>query len=73
MPLSVKRQTRETSQGLIHRFSKKVRRSGILLRARSNRFRKRPKSRQAKKASALRKTELREKYEKLKKLGRMEE
>lgn len=73
MVLEVKKQPRETSQSLIRRFSKSVRKSGILLRARSNRFKKRPKSRQAKKASALRRSELREKYEKLKKLGKIEE
>ncbi|MFC1630078.1 hypothetical protein ACFL06_00910 [Patescibacteria group bacterium] len=72
MVLKVRRQPKETSQGLIHRFSKKVRRSGILFKARKNRFRKRPQSRQAKKASALRRAELKRDYEKMRKLGKME-
>ena len=73
MVLKVRRQPRETSQSLVHRFSKKVRRSGILLRARKIRFREKPKSRQAKKVSALRREESRKRYEKLEKLGKMGE
>jgi len=73
MALEVRRQQRESSQGLIRRFSKRVRRSGILFRARKIRFRQKRKSRQAKKVSALRRKELREEYEKLKKLGKVEE
>jgi len=72
MVLKVQRQPKETSQSLVHRFSKRVRRSGILLRARKARFRKRPKSRQAKRASALRREELRIEYERMKKLGKIE-
>lgn len=73
MVLKVRRQPRETSQSLVHRFSKKVRRSGILLRARKIRFRMKPPSRQTKKKSALRREESRKKYEKLEKLGKMGE
>ncbi|HDZ54145.1 MAG TPA: hypothetical protein ENI19_01900 [Candidatus Nealsonbacteria bacterium] len=71
MALEVKRQFKETSQGLIHRFSKSIRGSGILLRAREIRFRKRKRSHYAKKSAALRKQELKKKYEKLKKLGKL--
>jgi len=73
MALEVKKQPRETSQSLIRRFSKRVRGSGILLRARKIQFRQRPKSRRAKKETALRREELRKRYEKLKKLGKIEE
>lgn len=73
MVLKVIRQPRETSQSLVHRFSKRVRRSGILLRARKIRFREKPKSRQVKRVSALRREESRKKYEKLEKLGKMGE
>lgn len=72
MALEVKKQPRETSQSLIYRFSKRIRASGILVRARNSRFRKRPKSHQAKKAAALRREELRKKYKKLEKLGKLE-
>ncbi len=69
MVLEVKKQNRETSQGLIRRFSRSIQRSGILLRARAVRFRKKDKSKQMKKRTALRKEELKKEYEKLKKLG----
>ena len=69
MVLEVKKQNRETSQSLIRRFSRSIQRSGILLRARAVRFRKKDKSKQMKKRTALRKEELKKEYEKLKKLG----
>jgi len=70
MSLEVKKQERETSQSLIRRFSQRVRKSGILRRARSIRFHKRSKSRQMKKRSALRRGKLRTEYKKLEKLGK---
>ena len=71
MAFEVKRQSKETSQNLAHRFSKRVRRSGILFRARKIRFKHRPKSHQAKKSAALRREELKKKYKKLEKLGKL--
>jgi len=70
MPLEVKKQGRETSQSLVRRFTKRVKQSGILLQARKSRFWERPKSRQLKKKSALRKEQLRKEYEKLEKMGK---
>ena len=64
MALEVRKRDRETSQSLVHRFSKVVRQSGVLLEVRSKQFHKRPKSALAKKMSALR----REKIKKEKKL-----
>jgi len=71
MPLKAKKQNKESTQGLIRRFSRKMRKSGILIEARKRRFEKRTKSPQLKKRAALRKNELKEKYEELKKLGRL--
>jgi len=71
MALEVRRQFKETSQSLVHRFSKRVRGSGILLRARKIRFRKKPKSHYTKKSAALRRQELKKEYEKLEKLGKL--
>jgi len=71
MALEIKKQERETNQALIYRFSKSVQRSGILLRARKTRFRHRQKSRQMKKRAALRREQLKEEYEKLRKLGKL--
>lgn len=70
MALEVKKKDRETTQSLLHRFTKNVQRSGILIRARKNRFKTRPKSRQMKKKSALRREEIKKEYEKMKKLGK---
>ncbi len=71
MPLKVKKQLKETSQSLIYRFGKKIRKSGILLEARKRRFKEKEKSRQLLRRSALRREEKRKEYEKLKKLGKL--
>ena len=69
MPLEIKKQGRETSQNLVRRFSRRLKQSGILPRARKARFKERAKSEQMKKRSALRREELKKEYEKLEKLG----
>jgi len=71
MPLKTEKQNKESTQSLIRRFSRKMKKSGILLEARKKRFVKREKSPQLKKRTALRRNELQKKYEKLKKLGRL--
>lgn len=70
MPLEIKKEERETSQNLVRRFSRRVKQSGILFRARKARFRKGQKSRQMKKRAALRREELKKEYEKLEKMGK---
>ncbi len=69
MPLEVKKQERENTQSLIRRFTKAIKRSGILKEARKRRFRQRPLSEKTKKNNALRKLKLRKEYEKKDKLG----
>jgi len=69
MSLEVKKQERETTQSLIRRFTKRVQKSGILVRARNSRYHKRSKSQQMKKRAALRRQELTKEYQRLKKLG----
>lgn len=71
MPLKVQKQGRESSQGVVRRFTQKLRRSGILLEARKNRFKQRPESAQLRKRSALRRAGKREEYLELKKLGKI--
>lgn len=71
MVLEIKKQPRETSQSLARRFTKRVQQSGILLQARKNISKKRPKSREAKKKAALRREELKKEYQKLRKLGKI--
>lgn len=58
MALQVTKKEKETSQNLVHRFTKTVRQSGILLQVRGHQFHKRAKSALAKKRSALRREEL---------------
>ena len=70
MPIKIEKQSRENSQSLTRRFSRRIKQSGILRRAKKVRFRQRPKSKQLKKKGALRKEELRKEYEELKKLGK---
>jgi len=70
MPVEVKKGERENSQNLIRRFTKKIQRSGILIRKRASLFHKRPKSRQMQKRTAIRREDLKLEYEKLKKLGK---
>jgi len=70
MVLEVKKEERETGQALIRRFTTKVKRSGILVRARKGRFFQKLKSKQLKKRSAIRREDMKKHYEKLKKLGK---
>ena len=72
MALEVKKEERESAQSLVRRFGRRIQQSGILFRARSNRFHQRPKSKGGRKRAALRREELKKKYEKLKKLGKLE-
>lgn len=72
MTLEVKKQDREPTQALVRRFQKSVQQSGILLRARKERFRKRVKSRTARKKAAFRREELKKEYAELKKLGKLQ-
>ena len=71
MPLEVSKKGRERAQSLIRRFAKSVQRSGILYRARKKRFRERGKSRNMKRRSALRREEMRKRFEELKKAGKI--
>jgi ribosomal protein S21 len=73
MALEVRKKERETAQSLVRRFTQRVQKSGILLRARKKRFFTSKISETAKKKKALRKEELRKKYEKLEKLGGQKE
>jgi ribosomal protein S21 len=71
MPLEIRRYENEDSRSLINRFLRAMRRSGILFEKRRRRFYQKKKSRAAKKKAALVRQRLREKYEKLEKLGKV--
>jgi len=72
MALEIRKKEKESTPALIHRFTRKLQKSGILLEARKRQFKGREKSREAKKREALRREELKRYYEKLKKLGKLE-
>ncbi|OGZ84057.1 MAG: hypothetical protein A2599_01110 [Candidatus Staskawiczbacteria bacterium RIFOXYD1_FULL_39_28] len=70
MALQVTKKDKETSQNLVHRFTKVVRQSGVLLQLRGHQFHKRSKSALAKKRGALRRVELRLEKRKAEKLAK---
>lgn len=72
MALQVTKQERETTQGLMRRFSTGMKKSGILIMARKIRFRTRKKSPNMDKKAALRREELKIEYKKKEKLGKIE-
>jgi ribosomal protein S21 len=69
MGVEVRKNERETSQSLIRRFTKRVQRSGVLAVARGSRYHQRSRSKQMKKRAALRREQLRNEYQRMKKLG----
>ena len=73
MPLEIKKAERETSQNLVRRFSKHVKMSGLLLRARKIRFKEREKSKNMRRRSALRREEKKKEYDMLIKMGKIQE
>lgn len=73
MGQEVKRKRGETFESLMRRFSRRIQQSGRLLQAKKIRFHARDKSRNLRRASALRREELRKKREYLKKIGKLKE
>lgn len=69
MTLEVKKNERESSQGLVRRFTKRVQQSGLLIRTRRSMFKARKKSDDMKKKAALRRETMRKEYERKKKMG----
>ncbi|MBI2625070.1 MAG: hypothetical protein HYW70_01935 [Candidatus Nealsonbacteria bacterium] len=67
MPLEIKKRERENIQGLLYRFKKAIQGSGILLRAREGSFKRRSKSKSAKKKSILRRLEANKEHERKRK------
>ncbi|MBI4160001.1 30S ribosomal protein S21 [Candidatus Wolfebacteria bacterium] len=67
--MELKRREGESISSFLHRFTKKVRQSGILLEVKKRRFRRRPISRRARRLSAIYRQEKRKEMERAKKLG----
>lgn len=70
MPLEVKKQRRENVQALVRRFTKRLRKSGILRRAKHIQYKEKSKSGALKKKSALRREQLKRQYKELRKMGK---
>jgi small subunit ribosomal protein S21 len=69
----VKKKDHESLDGLLRRFHRKVQQSGVIIQAKKVRYYERPKSKQRQRKEAIRRTELREERDTLKKLGKLEE
>ena len=69
----VKRKKSETFESLVRRFHKKLQQSGRLIQSRKIRFYERPKNRTQTKKDALRRLEIGEQREYLKKIGKLPE
>ena len=67
--VSVRKREGESSNALIFRFTKKVRRSGTTLEIRHRRFKGRPVSRRKRKLSAIFKSKKRQEMARAKKFG----
>jgi ribosomal protein S21 len=67
--VSVNKREGEPANALIFRFTKKVRRSGMLQEQRRRRFKDRPVTKRVRKESAIFKAEKKEEMVRLKKLG----
>lgn len=68
-----KRKKGESFDALLRRFNRKIVESGRVLQAKKIRYHSKDKSRNAAKVSALRRKELREKRDYLKKIGKLRE
>ncbi|MBU0531264.1 MAG: 30S ribosomal protein S21 [Candidatus Uhrbacteria bacterium] len=69
----VKRKKSESFESLLRRFNKRIQQSGRMLEARKLRFHDRIKSKNAGKASALRRLQIAEKRQYLERIGQLPE
>jgi ribosomal protein S21 len=71
--VQVERNNTESSANVIRRFTKRVQNSGIIPRMRSERYHARTKSQNVQKMARLKKLDKKATYEKLVKLGKIQE
>ncbi len=71
--VEVEKSAQESTANLIRRFTKRVQGSGIINRLRKNRYHKRDKSRLVNKMGRLKKLAKKQIYEKMLKLGKVQE
>lgn len=71
--VQVEKNQNESSANVIRRFTKRVQNAGIIRRIRDNRYSKRVKSANVRKEARLKKLAKKEEYERLYKLGKVQE
>jgi len=71
--VEVEKNNNESSANVIRRFTKRVQGAGIVPKVRSGRYFSRTKSKNVQRTSKLKKLDKREAYEKLVKLGKVQE
>lgn len=69
----IKRKKGETFESFVRRFNRKLQQSGKLIQSRKIRFYERPKSRTKTRMDALRRKDITQKREYLKKIGKLKE
>lgn len=68
--VEVKRKENESFDSLLRRFNRKIQQSGVLVRARKTRFYEPTKSRNLQRTTAIRRSQLREIREEMKRTGK---
>jgi ribosomal protein S21 len=71
--VEVKKRENESSESLVRRFTKRVQQSGVLIRAKKRRFYETKKNKRAVRLDALRRENIREQRELLRRQGKLEE
>jgi predicted Zn-dependent protease len=71
--VEVRRKKSESSEAMLRRFSKRVKKSGLVTRTKKNRYRAASKSENIKREEALSRLRNREEKERLKKIGKYED
>lgn len=71
--VEVRRKEGESGESLIRRFTRKVQQSGLLIRAKRRRFYERDKNKRQVREEAIRRKELHDHREYLKKIGKLDE
>ena len=71
--VEVRRRENETVGAMLRRFTRRVQQSGVLLRARKERFYRSPLTKRAVRERALRRKQLAKERERLEKLGKLVE
>ncbi|MFH0952011.1 MAG: 30S ribosomal protein S21 [Patescibacteria group bacterium] len=71
--VEVRKKEGESAESLVRRFNKRVQQSGVLLQAKRGRFFEPPKNKRKAREDAQRRSEIKEKKEILRKMGKLEE